>query len=60
MDGKKELYNLRTDPGEKDDLSAKEPKIAYELEQKLRKELARLQTDPAAFLGKRADPITVY
>lgn len=59
-DGKKELYNLRLDPGEKEDISAKEPRIAYELEQKLRKELARLQTDPDAFLGKRADPITVY
>ena len=31
----KELYNIKKDPGEKNNLIKKEPKISYELEQKL-------------------------
>ncbi|MEI6597191.1 MAG: sulfatase [bacterium] len=31
----KELYNIKSDPGETDNLMEKEPRIAYELEQKL-------------------------
>ena len=34
-DGKKELYNLKSDPGETKNLVDAEPRIAYELEQKL-------------------------
>ena len=32
---KRELYNLKTDPGETNNLVEKEPRLAYELEQKL-------------------------
>ena len=59
-DGKKELYNLRADPGEQRDLSAAEPKIAYELEQELRAELLKAQISPEQFLGRSEAPITVY
>lgn len=34
-DGKEELYNLNTDPAELENLATKEPRVAYELKQKL-------------------------
>lgn len=43
--GKKELYNLNDDPNEYRDLSGKESKIAYELEQKLLAHLKAMNAD---------------
>jgi arylsulfatase A-like enzyme len=59
-DGQKQLFDLSADPGETKDLSTEQPKVAYELEQKLRAELLTWQVDPAIYLGKSEEKITVY
>lgn len=43
----KELYNLNADPGETENLVLKEARIAYELEQKVRRHMKEMGTDPA-------------
>ena len=48
--GKKELYNLNTDPNEQANLSVKEGKIAYELEQKLFAHLKAMNADKGPWI----------
>jgi arylsulfatase A-like enzyme len=59
-DGGVQLFDVRKDPGETQDLSTSDPRRAYEMEQELRAELLRWQTDPSRFLGRAEAPIPVY
>jgi arylsulfatase A-like enzyme len=59
-DGGVELYDLSKDPGEQQDLSKTDTRRAYEMEQELRGELLKWQTDPAVYLGRSEAPIAVY
>jgi arylsulfatase A-like enzyme len=55
-----ELYDLKNDPGETKNLAETEKKLAYELEQELRGELLKWQSDPAVYLGRSEEKIKVY
>ena len=59
-DGKKELYDLSKDPAEKSDVSAAEPRTAYELEQGLRTWMDETRTNPQDYLGQKQKPITIF
>lgn len=63
-DLKRELYNLKTDPGERVNLAEKEPKITYELEQKIYRHLKEMKAGEGPWrlgcppeLGDKCKPI---
>lgn len=58
--GKVSLYDLATDPGEKNDIAAAQPKIAYEMEQELRAKILSFGTDPASFLNLNEEHIKIF
>lgn len=60
LDGKKELYDVEADPGELKDLSSTEPRRTYEMEQKLRKWMEQMGSNPHDYLGVRQKPITIF
>ncbi|MDP6935441.1 MAG: sulfatase-like hydrolase/transferase, partial [Myxococcota bacterium] len=60
QDGKKELYDLDADPGEKIDISSSDPRTTYELEQELRGWMDQTRTNPQDYLGIRQKPITLF
>ena len=60
QDGGRELYNLKTDPDELNDISSAEPRITYEMEQALRTWMDETRTNPQDYLGVRQNPITIF
>ncbi len=60
LDGKRELYNLETDPGEQQDISSQDPRRTYEMEQTLRKWMDASKTNPQDYLGLEETPITLF
>ncbi len=59
-DGQKALYDLATDPGEQTDLSATDPRTAYEMEQEVRTWMGEMKTDPNRYLGVKEDHIKIF
>jgi len=60
LDGKRELYNLTTDPGEQSDTSSQDPRRTYEMEQKLRRWMDASKTNPQDYLGLEEQPISIF
>ena len=60
LDGKRELYDLEADPGEKRDLSSGDPRRTYEMEQALRKRMDASKTNPQDYLGLEETPISIF
>ncbi len=60
LDGKRELYDLASDPGEQADISSQDPRRTYEMEQKLRRWMDASKTNPQDYLGLEEQPITVF
>ena len=60
LDGKRELYNLNSDPGEKTDTSSKDPRKTYEMEQRLRRWMDASKTNPQDYLGLEEQPISIF
>jgi arylsulfatase A-like enzyme len=60
LDGKRELYNLSNDPGEKTDMSSKDPRRTYEMEQRLRRWMDASKTNPQDYLGLEEQPISIF
>ncbi|MDG1481343.1 MAG: sulfatase [Myxococcota bacterium] len=60
QDGGRELYNLKTDPEENNDISSAEPRVTYELEQALRTWMNETRTNPQDYLGVKQKPITIF
>ena len=60
LDGKRELYDLSSDPGEQADISSQDPRRTYEMEQKLRRWMDASKTNPQDYLGLEEQPITVF
>jgi arylsulfatase A-like enzyme len=60
LDGKRELYDLAADPGEKNDLSSSDPRRTYEMEQALRGWMDRNRTNPQDYLGLEEKPISIF
>jgi choline-sulfatase len=59
-DGKRELYDVSKDPGEREDQSSAEPRTTYELEQALRTSMDKTRTNPQDYLGLKQKPITIF
>jgi choline-sulfatase len=59
-DGGKLLYDLKTDPSEKQDTSSADPRATYEMEQLLRAWMETTRTNPQDYLGIRQKPITIF
>jgi len=60
LDGKRELYDLKSDPGETKDLSSGDPRRTYEMEQTLRKRMDASKTNPQDYLGLEETPISIF
>ena len=60
QDGEKELFNLKDDPHEKNNISSSEPRITYEMEQALRSWLDRSRTNPQDYMGVKQNPIDIF
>jgi len=60
LDGKREMYNLETDPTEQKEISSSEPRRTYEMEQKLRRWMDASKTNPQDYLGLEETPITIF
>ena len=60
LDGKRELYNLADDAGERQDISSQDPRRTYEMEQELRTWLEASKTNPQDYLGLEETPITIF
>lgn len=60
QDGQRKLYNLATDPGEKNDVSSAEPRRTYEMEQALRTWMNQVGSNPQDYLGLRQKPIEIF
>jgi len=60
LDGKRELYELESDPLEKNDLSSADPRRTYEMEQALRRWMEATRTNPQDYLGVRQKPIEIF
>jgi hypothetical protein len=60
LDGNKELYNISEDPGETRNIANSDAKRSYEMEQRLRKWMGQVQTNPDAYRGLKETPITVF
>ncbi len=58
--GKKELYDIKADPDEKNNLVETEKTVAYEMEQELLRWLASMDQDPADFRDRQQDVIKEY
>jgi len=60
LDGKREMFNLKSDPHEQKDISSSEPRRTYEMEQKLRRWMDESKTNPQDYLGLEEKPITIF
>ena len=60
LDGNKELYDLSSDPGETRNIANSEAKRSYEMEQRLRKWMGGVQTNPDAYRDLNEEKITVF
>ena len=60
LDGKRELYNLSNDPGEQNEMSSKDPRKTYEMEQRLRRWMDASKTNPQDYLGLDEKPISIF
>ena len=60
LDGKRELYNLEADPEENEDISSKDPRRTYEMEQELRRWMDRSKTNPQDYLNLEENPISIF
>ena len=60
LDGKRELYNLATDPKEQEDISSQDPRTTYEMEQQLRSWMDSSKTNPQDYLGLKETPISIF
>jgi choline-sulfatase len=60
LDGKRELYNLATDPTEQEDISSQDPRTTYEMEQQLRSWMDSSKTNPQDYLGLQETPISIF
>ncbi|MBI4569534.1 MAG: sulfatase-like hydrolase/transferase [Planctomycetes bacterium] len=58
--GKKELYDLKSDPSEKTNLAATETRIAYEMEQRLLAWMASMDQNPANYRDRGESVIMEY
>jgi arylsulfatase A-like enzyme len=59
-DGEKDLYDLKTDHGEKTDISSQNPRETYELEQTLRGWMDQTRTNPQDYMGIQQKPIELF
>lgn len=60
LDGKRELYDLGSDPGELRNISSQEPRRTYEMEQVLRGWMDTSQTNPQDYLGLAEKHIIIF
>ena len=60
LDGKRELYNLSSDPDEQQETSSQDPRRTYEMEQNLRRWMDASKTNPQDYLGLEETPITIF
>lgn len=60
QDGEKELFNLKNDPEEQNDISSSEPRITYEMEQALRTWMEQSRTNPQDYMGVKQNPIDIF
>ena len=60
LDGKREMYNLESDPGEQKEISSSEPRRTYEMAQNLRRWMDASKTNPQDYLGLEEKPISIF
>jgi arylsulfatase A-like enzyme len=59
-DGQKQLFDVKADPDEQNDISSSNPRETYELEQALRTWMDTTRTNPQDYLNQRQKPIELF
>jgi choline-sulfatase len=59
-DGQKQLFDVKADPDEQNDVSSKEQRTAYEMEQALRGWMDQTRTNPQDYLNISEKPIQIF
>ncbi len=59
-DGGKQLFDVKADPDEQNDISSSNPRETYEMEQALRTWMDATRTNPQDYLGVRQKPIELF